>query len=128
MSELAPATGARARHAVHPVHPDQADQRLRVVFLLRLRSGAQDRFLRAYDTVRWEVAGVPGHVRDQVCQSLSDPDQWLITSEWVSARHFLDWERSPQHRALAAPMMACVEERQSLRFAVRASTPAGGDR
>jgi heme-degrading monooxygenase HmoA len=98
-------------------------ERLRVVFLLTLRPGARERFLAAYEAVRWQVAGTPGHLRDQVCQSLDEPDQWLITSEWVSAAAFLDWERTPEHRAVAAPMMACVAERRSLRFAVRASTP-----
>ena len=97
-------------------------QPLRVVFLLRLHPGARDRFLAAYEQVRWQVAGTPGHLRDQVCQSIEDPDRWLITSEWASAEDFLNWERTPEHRVAAAPMMACVASRESLRFAVRAST------
>lgn len=94
----------------------------RVLFMLRLKPGAGPEFLRAYEKVRWEVAALPGHRADQVCQSTADPDEWLITSEWCSAEDFLEWERSPQHRALAAPMMACVTDRRSLRFTIQQET------
>jgi heme-degrading monooxygenase HmoA len=94
----------------------------RVLFMLRLKPGTAEDFLRAYEKVRWEVAALPGHRVDQVCQSTADPDDWLITSEWRSAADFLDWERSTEHRALAAPMMACVAQRRSLRFVIRRET------
>jgi heme oxygenase (mycobilin-producing) len=94
----------------------------RVLFMLRLRPGSSAEFLAAYEQVRWEVAAVPGHLGDQVCQSTVDPDQWLITSQWRAAADFLAWERSTEHRAAAAPMMAHVVERQSLRFTVRRET------
>lgn len=94
----------------------------RVVFLLRLRPGTSAEFLRAYEKVRWEVASVPGHLGDQLCQSTADSDEWLITSLWRDADAFLEWERSPHHRDLAAPMMRYVTDRRSLRFTVRRET------
>lgn len=97
----------------------------RVLFLLTLRPGADEAFLAAYESVRWIVAGIPGHVGDQVCQSTHDPREWMITSEWRSADDFLAWERTAEHRELAAPMLAAVERRRSVRYVVHRETGAG---
>jgi heme-degrading monooxygenase HmoA len=97
----------------------------RVVFLVRVRPGAEEEFLRAYDAIRWEVARTPGHVMDQVGRSTDDPDQWLITSEWLSEEDFVNWESSAGHRTQAAPMMRHVVARQSLRFALVRETADG---
>lgn len=102
----------------------QDEHGYRVLFMLRLKPGTTAEFLRAYEKVRWEVAATPGHLGDQLCQSTEDDEQWLITSHWRTAEDFLAWERSPEHRALAAPMMACVVDRQSLRFSVERETVA----
>ena len=91
----------------------------RVVFLLRLTPGSQDRFLEAYQGIRHVVAGgVKGHLVDQVCQSPDDPDSWVITSEWESLEDFLEWERTEEHRDLVKPMRDCFAEARSLKFEV----------
>lgn len=59
--------------------------RLRVVLLLDLYDGAQNQFLEVYERLRNEVSSVPGHISDELCQSIENPSQWLITSEWESA-------------------------------------------
>jgi heme-degrading monooxygenase HmoA len=101
------------------------EQRARVVFLIRVPEQRTDDFLRAYERIRYQVAeGVDGHLMDQVCRSRTDPDQWLITSEWVSMAHFEAWESSAGHRELVRPMRDCMTEAQSLRFAVHAETSA----
>ena len=78
----------------------------RVVFLIRLKEGAVESFLGAYEGIRHVVAsGVPGHIVDQVCQSPDDPHEWLITSEWESIRllHRLGKDRrTPGDRGAAA--------------------------
>jgi heme oxygenase (mycobilin-producing) len=95
----------------------------RVVFLINLKPGTQEAFLQAYGAIRHEVAaGVKGHLVDQVCQSASDPDSWLITSEWESLEHFLAWERTDEHRDLVKPMRECMAEARSLKFEVREET------
>ncbi|GAB3433919.1 antibiotic biosynthesis monooxygenase family protein [Actinophytocola sediminis] len=97
--------------------------RARIVFLIRVLAADTERFLAAYERIRYEVAGgVPGHVLDQVCQSPADPEQWLITSEWESLEHFVAWERSPGHRELAGPMRACMAEAKSIKFEIREET------
>ncbi|EFL22300.1 polyketide synthase CurD [Streptomyces himastatinicus ATCC 53653] len=99
-----------------------ADSRLRVVLLLDVRSGAEERFLRAYDELCQQVASVPGHLSDQLCQSIEDPSKWLITSEWESAPPFLAWVDSEAHREMVKPMHGCVEDTRSLRFGILRET------
>lgn len=97
----------------------------RVLFLMRVPRDRTEDFLKAYEQIRYQVAeGVPGHLVDQVCESTTDPEQWLITSEWVSLTHFEAWERSPEHRDLVAPLRACMTEARSIRFVVREETSA----
>ncbi|MFI0774588.1 SchA/CurD-like domain-containing protein [Streptomyces sp. NPDC021212] len=98
------------------------DSRLRVVLLLDVRSGAEERFLRAYDELCQQVASVPGHISDQLCQSIEDPSKWLITSEWESAPPFLAWVDSEAHREMVKPMHGCVEDTRSLRFGILRET------
>ncbi|MGK5501553.1 SchA/CurD-like domain-containing protein, partial [Streptomyces sp. URMC 125] len=92
--------------------------RLRVVLLLDVVDGAQQRFLDAYERVCDQVASTPGHIRDQLCQSLDDPSQWLITSEWESAPPFLAWVNSEEHMETVRPLRACLKDTRSLRFRI----------
>lgn len=105
---------------------DPASGRLRVVFLLRVAAGEQERFLEAYQRIRHRVASVDGHLVDQLCQSTVDPDEWMIVSEWRSPEHFYAWERDPGHRELAGPLVACTSQRRSLRYVVRHQTSGAG--
>ncbi|MFB7664419.1 SchA/CurD-like domain-containing protein [Kitasatospora sp. NPDC056138] len=102
------------------------DSRLRVVLLLDVQDGAQDRFLDAYEQLRHQVASVPGHVSDQLCQSIENPAQWLITSEWESAQPFLAWVDSAAHRAMVRPLHGCVRDTRSLRFSIMRETSERG--
>lgn len=95
----------------------------RVVFLIELKSGAQEAFLAAYEQIRHEVAhGVTGHLVDQVCRLRDDADTWMITSEWEQLERFLEWERSDGHRELARPLRECIASARSLKFDVVAET------
>lgn len=102
-----------------------AQMRARIVFLIHVPAERQAGFLEAYEQIRYVVSGgVAGHIRDQVCQSSTDPEQWLITSEWRRLEDFVAWEATDEHCALVAPMRACFTGAQSLRFLVCAETSA----
>ncbi|MFD9814130.1 SchA/CurD-like domain-containing protein [Streptomyces sp. NPDC059080] len=101
--------------------------RLRVVLLLDLHDGAQQRFLEAYEHLCNQVASVPGHLSDQLCQSIENPSQWLITSEWESAPPFLAWVNSEEHVEMVQPLHGCVRDTRSLRFSVLRETAHGAD-
>jgi heme oxygenase (mycobilin-producing) len=91
----------------------------RVVFLITLKPGSTGAFLTAYERIRDDVAGVRGHIVDQVCRLReADDDTWLITSEWQSLECFLEWERSEGHRELAKPLRECIASARSMKFDV----------
>ena len=113
MAQPSPVLGERAR---------STDSRLRVVLLLDVQDGEQQRFLEAYEQMRYQVSAVPGHLTDQLCQSTEDPLRWLITSEWEAAEPFLAWLDSPEHREMVRPMSKCVRDTRSLRFTVLKET------
>ena len=102
--------------------------RLRVVLLVDVYDGAQQQFLEAYESLCSQVASVPGHVSDQLCQSIENPSQWLITSEWESAPPFLTWVNSEEHVRMVEPLHSCVRDTRSLRFHIVRETggPAVG--
>ncbi|MEU2714709.1 SchA/CurD-like domain-containing protein [Streptomyces sp. NPDC007205] len=98
--------------------------RLRVVLLVDVHDGAQQQFLEAYEQLCNQVASVPGHVSDQLCQSIENPSQWLITSEWESAPPFLAWVNSEEHVRMVEPLHSCVRDTRSLRFHIVRETGA----
>ncbi|SCE49555.1 Antibiotic biosynthesis monooxygenase [Streptomyces sp. DvalAA-14] len=102
--------------------------RLRVVLLLDVLDGKHEAFLQAYEQIRHQVAAVPGHISDQLCQSLGNSSQWLITSEWEDSESFLEWVESAAHRKMVEPLHDTVRDTTSLRFMVAAETPEGGAR
>lgn len=111
--------GSRTRQASQRVSQSVFDgSRLRVVLLVDVYDGAQQQFLEAYEQLCNQVASVPGHVSDQLCQSIENPSQWLITSEWESAPPFLAWVNSEEHVAMVEPLHSCVRDTRSLRFHV----------
>ncbi|MFE9704175.1 SchA/CurD-like domain-containing protein [Streptomyces sp. NPDC005930] len=105
--------------------------RVRVVLMLDVHDGMQQEFLDAYERIRDRVAAVPGHVSDQLCQSLENPTQWLLTSEWESAAPFLAWVNSDEHLDTVEPLQDCVRDTHSLRYSVLRETdgarPAPGE-
>lgn len=95
---------------------------LRVVLLMDLHEGAQQRFFEAYEQLRADIASIPGHISDQLCQSFEDPSQWLITSEWESAPQYLAWVNSEHHAEQVKPLGACARVMRPLKFTVLRET------
>ncbi|WP_258572965.1 SchA/CurD-like domain-containing protein [Streptomyces sp. KM273126] len=96
--------------------------RVRVVLMLDIHDGTQQEFLDAYEHMCEQVAAVPGHISDQLCQSLENPTQWLITSEWESAPPFLAWVNSEGHLEMVKPLQGCVRDTRSMRYTVLRET------
>ncbi|MDX3569673.1 SchA/CurD-like domain-containing protein [Streptomyces sp. ID05-47C] len=115
----APVSEALTRQVSQRVSQSVFDgSHLRVVLLVDVYDGAQQQFLEAYEQLCNQVASVPGHVSDQLCQSIENPSQWLITSEWESAPPFLTWVNSEEHVRMVEPLHSCVRDTRSLRFHV----------
>ncbi|MEU9300988.1 SchA/CurD-like domain-containing protein [Streptomyces sp. NPDC048269] len=100
---------------------------IRVVLLMDLYEGTQQRFFEAYEKLRSDIASVPGHISDQLCQSFENPSQWLITSEWESAPQYLAWVNSEHHAEQVKPLGACARVMRPLKFTVLRETGRGYD-
>ncbi|MCN9244017.1 antibiotic biosynthesis monooxygenase [Streptomyces sp. RY43-2] len=119
-------SGPTTRPATKRVSQSVFDgSRLRVVLLVDVHDGMQPEFLKAYEHLCGEVAKVPGHVSDQICQSIDNPSQWLITSEWESAPPFLAWVNSEEHVQMVRPMNTCIRDTRSMRFHIMRETGVG---
>ncbi|MFJ8632759.1 antibiotic biosynthesis monooxygenase family protein [Streptomyces sp. NPDC093568] len=103
--------------------PASAPAGVRVVRLLRVREGMEEQFVRSYADVRAGAERFPGHLGEQLCRSLDDPAQWLLTSEWADAEAIGRWRTDSAHRALVEPMNACLhDDRWTGVFHIREST------
>ncbi|MFE7269764.1 SchA/CurD-like domain-containing protein [Streptomyces sp. NPDC057623] len=104
--------------------------RMRVLLLVDLHEGAEQQFLDAYEQMRDRVASVPGHLGDQLCQSVENPSQWLITSEWATAPPYHAWVNSDEHIETVRPLTRCARELRSMRYGIVRETggTAGGAR
>jgi heme-degrading monooxygenase HmoA len=61
-------------------------------------------FERAYAQVTSKVAGVSGHLGDELLRDREQPDRYILLSWWESVERFLDWENAPVHRETTTPM------------------------
>jgi heme-degrading monooxygenase HmoA len=95
---------------------------LRILFFARVAEGGEESFLAAYDQIRHRVAAAPGHLRDQLCQSPVDPQEWLITSEWESPSHYQDWAGAHRFSELSDPIVETTVTREHRPYLVRRST------
>ncbi|MFD5714843.1 SchA/CurD-like domain-containing protein [Streptomyces pharetrae] len=92
--------------------------RLRVILFVDLHEGAQPQFLDAYEHMRTRMVEVSGHIGDQLCQSVDNPSQWVITSEWAGAPPYLAWVSSEHHLDTVKPMQSCVRDLRSQRYTI----------
>ncbi|MEU6707786.1 antibiotic biosynthesis monooxygenase family protein [Streptomyces wuyuanensis] len=100
------------------VQNSRQNDRLSVVFAVRVIEGGEEGFLEMYDKLRKSVAGTPGLIVERLGEPVDDSRQWVITSEWETPEHFFAWQQSEDHLALVAPLREWVDSTQSLRFRV----------
>jgi heme-degrading monooxygenase HmoA len=91
----------------------------RFTLAVRLKPGREEDLMRAYDALRRRVVAAEGLVGHQLCQSLDDPERWLITSEWESVEASSAWDRSSEHDALTGPLRDCWQAAEATKYVVR---------
>ncbi|AZQ37481.1 antibiotic biosynthesis monooxygenase [Streptomyces cyaneochromogenes] len=95
-------------------------ERVRVIRLLNVREGREADFVESYQGVRDRALRFPGHLGEQLCRSIDNPAQWLLTSEWESLESVKRWRSDPDHEVLVEPMNACLhDDRWTAVFQVR---------
>jgi heme-degrading monooxygenase HmoA len=86
---------------------------------VRVKPGTQEELTRAYAALRERAAREAGLISHQLCQSIDDPDRWLVISEWETPEASTAWDRSEDHARLLAPMRACFAQATRAGFQVR---------
>jgi heme-degrading monooxygenase HmoA len=92
---------------------------VRLVVDVRIKQGTADELQSAYAALVARAAREPGLISHQLCQSLDEPDRWLVISEWQSLEESTAWDSSDDHRQLLAPMRACFAQATRTAFDVR---------
>jgi heme oxygenase (mycobilin-producing) len=92
---------------------------VRLIVDVRVKDGMQEELARAYGELVARAAKEPGLIAHQLCQSLDEPDRWLVVSEWRSVEESTAWDRSEDHGRLLAPMRACFAQAARAAFEVR---------
>jgi heme-degrading monooxygenase HmoA len=89
---------------------------------VHVKPGLEDDLLAAYDALRRRLEqGVEGLIAHQLCQSVDDPQTWIITSEWTSLEASARWDRSEEHDQLVKGLRACWDRARSVKFLVNAA-------
>ncbi len=76
----------------------------RIMVFARIRPGEQAAFEAAFAEVTRKVKGTAGHIRDELLHETSEPDSYILLSEWESKEAFLAWEDAPIHKQTTTPM------------------------
>jgi len=76
----------------------------RVLVFATIRPGTGPEFEAAFEQVSARVRGTPGCIRDELLRDETDPDAYVLLSEWDSREAFLAWENAPIHREMTTPM------------------------
>ena len=76
----------------------------RIMVFARIKPGEQAAFEAAFAEVTRKVKGTPGHIRDELLHETSDPEAYILLSEWESKDAFLAWEDAPIHKQTTTPM------------------------
>ncbi len=80
---------------------------VRMIVDIQLKPESRDELLSAYAALRAGVEGQPGLISHQLCESVDDPERWLVISEWEDLERSTAWDRSEEHARLLAPLRAC---------------------
>lgn len=96
---------------------------MRFVLDVRVKPGCRDELLRAYAALRQRVEREAGLVSHQLCESIDDPEHWLVISEWTSLEASTNWDRSEEHGRLIGPLRACFAQASRSKFDVVDGTP-----
>jgi heme-degrading monooxygenase HmoA len=92
---------------------------VRLVVDVRVKEGTQEELRRAYAELVARAIEEPGLIAHQLCQSVDEPERWLVISEWQSLEASTAWDRSEDHVRLLAPMRACFAQAARAAFEVR---------
>jgi heme-degrading monooxygenase HmoA len=85
---------------------------VRATLTMKVKSGREDEFERAWRTIAETVRHAPGNIRQALLRDPDDPGSFVVTSDWESREAFGSFERSPEQDELTAPLRELRESGQ----------------
>lgn len=78
--------------------------RTRVLLYHRASAAAIDELAAAYHAISAGLRGTPGLLANELLRSTTDPEAFVVVSEWESLAAFQRWQDLPDHRQTTAPL------------------------
>lgn len=94
---------------------------------VRVKPGSEQALRRAYAALAERVRTQPGLISHSLCQTVEDPERWLVISSWETVEASDSWDQSAEHTRLIGPMRACFASAQRTKFEVRDGARAPRD-
>jgi heme oxygenase (mycobilin-producing) len=88
----------------------------RMLLFASIHPDREQEFEQAFAVVRRHVAGVDGHINDELLRERDAPGRYVLVSDWDSRESCLDWLRSPAHDDMTAPVQPFFARSSDLRF------------
>lgn len=79
-------------------------QRVRIMLYHRAPSAETGVVEKAYREISEELSGTPGLLGNELLRSLTDPDVFVVLSEWQSVEAFDSWDKGPDHKGQTSPL------------------------
>lgn len=77
---------------------------VRATLNMKVKHGCGPDFETAWRAIADEVRTMPGNVRQELVRDVSDPDSFVVTSDWSSREAFHAFETSPEQDDLTGPL------------------------
>ena len=77
---------------------------IRAMLRMKVKPGAEARFVDAWMRVAAVAAGVEGSIRQSLLRDQEDLQTFIVCTDWASRAAFGAFERSPEQHELTAPL------------------------
>jgi heme-degrading monooxygenase HmoA len=77
---------------------------IRATLQMKVKAGRAADFERAWEAIADKVRLAPGNLRQAMLKDPSDPESFVLTSDWQTREAFHAFERSPEQDDLTAPL------------------------
>jgi heme-degrading monooxygenase HmoA len=101
---------------------------VRATLTMKVKSGKEPDFERAWHEVAERARQVPGNLRQTLMRDPDDQSTFVITTEWESRDAYKRFEVSPQQDELTAPLRALRETASQVIYDIVADVESNGAR
>jgi heme-degrading monooxygenase HmoA len=86
--------------------------------LVWYRAGAEADIAGGHAEIARSLAGVPGLVSAELHRSRTDPESFLVISEWSDQESFDRWERGAEHKGQTSPLRPYLDRTRVLPYEI----------